>query len=435
MRALPWALQGLLLVVVALAQPASDRVESGVSLFPHNLTHCLFLGLTPSLCGHFHAFDTSGCNATTVPAVAFRCLNESRCMGLYGVPACVNSFNFSKDVFNFTACTALAALLNASLDSVTPLLFGNGTGCEYLLRGLDDSATPDAEAGINASALPPPPPIVPRFHPCADALSLPGMVALVDVMRRTEQYTSHVVAALDPFIGPVAGGVSVGVCGVGFTQTNEAVSHLRCRFTDGRYKVDVPAQHIDQHQLRCIAPDFTHFAVGLPHNVSVEVSTGRGESFTANQINFTYYATRPSIDAFGRPMWGYDPTFTRPAWQVAFETNEFGGFTPELYPPSGHVANRGRPSPWDAPQDPFHTRGPAAAEMPVSLDTGDRFEPAADLVMRTRQSALHGIEGSWGDRMSFLRAHSLVRDNYRQDVVAAKRAFKEVYEQTNNGVM
>ena len=85
-----------------------------------------------------------------------------------------------------------------------------------------------------------------------------------DVVTRAE--VSLVVLALDPHIGPVAGGASVGVCGLGFTQANEAVLHL-CRFTDGRYKVDVPAVHIDRHQLRCIAPDFTRFAVGMPHNV------------------------------------------------------------------------------------------------------------------------------------------------------------------------
>ena len=135
----------------------------------------------------------------------------------------------------------------------------------------------------------------------------------------------------------------------------------------------MPAQHIDGNQLRCIAPDFTKFAVGLPHSMSV-ASTGRGASWTSNNIPFTYYATRPSIDAFGKPMWGYDPTFTRPAWQVAFEANEFGGFTPELYPPSGHPRNRGRPSPWDAHRDPFHARGPSAAVMPVELDAGDRFD-------------------------------------------------------------
>ena len=73
--------------------------------------------------------------------------------------------------------------------------------------------------------------------------------------------------------------------------------------------------------------------------------------------------------------------------------------------------------------------------MPVELDTGERFEAAADLVERTRQSRLHGVEGSWGDRMSFLRAHNLVRDVYRQDVVEARGAFHEVRRRTNNGVI
>ena len=197
----------------------------------------------------------------------------------------------------------------------------------------------------------------------------------------------------------------------------------------------MPAVHVDEHQLRCIAPDFTRFAVGTPHNVSVEISTGRGAHYTDNRVQFTYYSTRPSIDAFGRPTWGYEPTFELSAWQVTFETNEFGGVAPELYPPAGHARNRGRSSPWDAPQDPFHARGASAAERPVELDTGDRFLAAEDLVARTRQSALHGVEGSWGDRMSFLRVHSLVRDVYRQNVVAARAAFGEVEAQSNNGLI
>ena len=55
--------------------------------------------------------------------------------------------------------------------------------------------------------------------------------------------------------------------------------------------------------------------------------------------------------------------------------------------------------------------------------------------MYTEQSTYSGVEGSWGDRMSFLRAHSLVRDVYRQDVVSARAAYREVIEQTNNGVI
>ena len=73
--------------------------------------------------------------------------------------------------------------------------------------------------------------------------------------------------------------------------------------------------------------------------------------------------------------------------------------------------------------------------MPVELDTGDRFEAAEDLVVRTRQSRLHGVEGSWGDRTSFLRAHHLVRDVYRQDVAAARAAFRELEARTTNGVI
>ena len=77
---------------------------------------------------------------------------------------------------------------------------------------------------------------------------------------------------------------------------------------------------------------------------------------------------------------------------------------------------------WDVPADPFHARGASAQFRPVELDTGDRFELAEDLVVRERQSVNQGVEGSWGDRMSFLRAHNRVRDVYRQEVVAAKAA-------------
>ncbi len=35
---------------------------------------------------------------------------------------------------------------------------------------------------------------------------------------------------------------------------------------------------------------------------------------------------------------------------------------------------------------------------------------------------MKGVEGSWGDRMSFLRAHHLVPDKYRHAIVAARNA-------------
>ena len=276
---------------------------------------------------------------------------------------------------------------------------------------------------------------LPEFHPCAGALNGEAARRIRETLRYAGAYTSLVVVALSPRIGPVSGGVSIGVCGLGFPQSNEAVSHLGCRFTDGRNMVDVPAVYVDEHQLRCVAPDFTGFAVGMPHNVSVEVTATRGALWTNNRVPFTYYSTRPSIDAFGRPMWGYEPTFTKAAWQVTFEENDFGSFAPELYPPSGHPLNEGRPSPWDAPRDPFHAQGASAEWQPVELDVGDRMEPAEDLVVRTAQERLHGVEGSWGDRKSFLRAHAPVPDVYRKDVVAARAAMRELIKQTNNGVM
>ena len=293
----------------------------------------------------------------------------------------------------------------------------NGTNASA--AGLSDDETAQGNASQTANRN------LPLFHPCAGALNGPIVDRIRDAQRYLGSYTSQIVVALSPRIGPVSGGVSVGVCGLGFTQANEGVSHVACRFTDGRYSIDVPAVYVDEFHLRCTTPDFTRFAVGMPHNVSVEVSTSRGGSWTNNRVPFTYYSTRPAIDAFGRPIWGYEPTFTKSAWQVTFEQNEFGAFAHELYPPSGHPRNDGRPSPWDAARDPFHAQGDSAAWQPVELDVGDRMEPASDLVMRTAQAKMHGVEGSWGDRKSFLRAHALVPDVYRKDVVAARAAARE----------
>lgn len=72
---------------------------------------------------------------------------------------------------------------------------------------------------------------------------------------------------------------------------------------------------------------------------------------------------------------------------------------------------------------------------PTELDPGDRMAPADDLTARTLQARHHGTEGSWGDRMSFLRAHNLVRDQYGQEVAAARAAFVEEKARTDNGVM
>ena len=366
------------------------------------------------------------------PDVAFRCLNESRCIALYGVATCVGpaGFNYSWEVFNYSVCVELVAATNSSMGG--RLALSNGTSCDVLLAGLDE--IDDSTAATNASEMPPPSHL-PRFQLCKEALQEAHVARVADVVRRSEGYTSHVVLALSPRIGPVAGGVSIGVCGLGFSQANEAVSHLACRFTDDRHAVDVPAVYVDPYQLRCVVPDFSAYAVGLPHIVSVEVTTNRGASWTQNRIPFAYYSTRPSIDAFGRPMWGYDSTFTKAAWQVEYAENEFGADVRPSYPTLGHPLNEGRPSPWDAPRDPFHATGVSAYAHPVELDTGTRFEPAEDLVARTEQTAAHGREGSWGDRMSFLRAHNLVPDVYRQDVVAARATFREVERKRNNGVI
>ena len=59
---------------------------------------------------------------------------------------------------------------------------------------------------------------------------------------------------------------------------------------------------------------------------------------------------------------------------------------------------------------------------PTQLDVGDRMPLADDNWERAHQSKMKGVEGSWGDRMSFLRAHHLVPDKYRHAIVAARNA-------------
>jgi len=143
---------------------------------------------------------------------------------------------------------------------------------------------------------------------------------------------------------------------------------------------------------------------------------------TLRSANFSFFSSRPSIDAFGFPMWGYDSTFQKAGWHVEFEENEFGGVVDELYPPYGHPADGGVPSRWDARRDPFHTLGEEAKVNPTQLDVGDRMPLADDNWERAHQSKMKGVEGSWGDRMSFLRAHHLVPDKYRHAIVAARNA-------------
>ena len=64
----------------------------------------------------------------------------------------------------------------------------------------------------------------------------------------------------------------------------------------------------------------------------------------------------------------------------------------------------------------------AAVAASTQLDVGDRMPLADDNWERAHQSKMKGVEGSWGDRMSFLRAHHLVPDKYRHAIVAARNA-------------
>lgn len=424
------------------------------ALFPYNATHCLTSAAgrpgAVDVCGAFSDFvdglltvSPAACigNAT---ADAYACLLQSRCLAAYDVAACAGPSGFdyrNGGFFNFTDCEALVAQENATLGGV--LAYAPGFGCDFLL--LSDDGGGDGLSGVggpseyydpwaaraNAPSLPP----LPRFHPCAGMLEGPIAERIHTLSLRAGHYTTHNVLGLSPSIGPVAGGVSIGVCGLGFTMANEAVGHLACKFTDGRNEVAVAAAWVDVNQLRCDAPDFSRFAVGLPHNVSVEISTNRGGTWTENKAQFTYYSTRPAIDAFGRPMWGYESTFTKAAWQVSYEANEYGSSVPALYSPVGHPLNRGKPNEWDSYRDPFHALGESAQWRPVELDTASRFEPASDVAVRAQHAAEHGVEGSWGDRVSFLRAHHLVPDVYRQDIVAARARLREEIPYVNNGLI
>ena len=91
------------------------------------------------------------------------------------------------------------------------------------------------------------------------------------------------VTELSPNKGPVTGGTSTAVCGMGFRLTNENVNHAQCRFSDGRNTVVVPAIYEDEFMLRCTAPDFSRYSVGLPHRVEVEVTLNRGAQWSSNR--------------------------------------------------------------------------------------------------------------------------------------------------------
>jgi len=201
------------------------------------------------------------------------------------------------------------------------------------------------------------------------------------------------------------------------------------------YSLWTPARFLSDAQLECETPDFSRFTVGMPHVVHVEISLNRGASYTKDETPFTLYSTRPSIDALGHPMWGYEASFTQASWLVSYPTNEYGAIVPPLYPAAGHPAQNGRPSEWDTYRDPFHTVGARGRMQPVELEIGDRMEPAADIEQRAHQATFHGVEGSWGDRLSFLRAHHLVRDQYRRDVVQAREQVVALKRATDNGVI
>ena len=115
------------------------------------------------------------------------------------------------------------------------------------------------------------------------------------------------------------------------------------------------------------------------------------------------------------------------SWETSHETNEMSWQVDELYPPTGHPLDGGAPSKWDSRRDPFHVRASDPGEDPVALDVGDRMPVADDVVERARLASKRGVEGSWGDRQSFLRVHHYVPDTYRRAVVEARGRADSAY--------
>ena len=67
-------------------------------------------------------------------------------------------------------------------------------------------------------------------------------------------------------------------------------------------------------------------------------------------------------------------------------------------------------------------------------EMGIRFNVmTADIDERALFAEQQGVEGAWGDRASFMRAHYLVPDTYRQDMIAARARAVALAEQTVNG--
>ena len=95
-----------------------------------------------------------------------------------------------------------------------------------------------------------------------------------------------------------------------------------------------------------------------------------------------------------------------------------------LVPPlaAAHASRTISASRYETRTERAYEAGEEAKVNPTQLDVGDRMPLADDNWERAHQSKMKGVEGSWGDRMSFLRAHHLVPDKYRHAIVAARNA-------------
>lgn len=224
-------------------------------LLPHNLTACLQHaaarpagGPLRSLCLAFDTFNRSACTHGPVA-----CLNASGCLPLYGVPACVGDggFNLSRATFNKSVCADLVTSLNLT-DSL-----GNGTGCDALSYDAERAGNATAANTTNTTnatevfALP-------RFHPCEVAFDQTRLRRL-DVLALSRPFVSYMVVGVSPTFGPVTGGATIAVCGIGFKLTNDNINHLKCRFSDGYNTLVEPAIYEDGFTLRCRTPDFSRF--------------------------------------------------------------------------------------------------------------------------------------------------------------------------------
>ena len=216
-----------------------------------NVSRCVLYGHNSTLCAALRAFNLSACLHThkrhpalpRLPTAAASCMLASGCFALWDVAPCVGpfGFNLTDHQFNYTACQHLFASANVTLPP-------NATGCEGLLplnlTNATVTAAVEEEEEEEKERLP-------RFTPCVGAHDQEKLRRM-DFMSAFKDYVHFMVTAVSPNDGPVTGGTSVAVCGMGFRLTNENVNHLKCRFTDGHHtKARAPPSARRPRACRC----------------------------------------------------------------------------------------------------------------------------------------------------------------------------------------